>query len=132
MEFRLHRLYSGLYVLSAVPRRLLMYRVHLMNVGNVDRVDLMHRRSLFSRRRRGRCGCRRARHRIELVVAVNAAGVHSVLYVRVSHLGLILILEPTTHQWRRGWPVRWRPPFGDRATASRALVLLRGILAAET
>lgn len=132
MKFRLHRLYSGLYVLPAVPRRLMMYRVHLMDVGNVNGVDLMHRRSLLPRGRRGRRGRRRARHRIELVMAVDAAGVHGVLYVRMTHLGLILKLEPATHQGRRGRPVGRRSPFGDRAAASRALILLRGVFTAKT
>lgn len=132
MELLLHRLHSGLYVFPAVSRRLMMYRVHLMNVGNVNGVDLMHRRSLLPRGRRGRRGCRGARHRIELVMAVDAAGVHGVLYVRMTHLGLVLKLEPATHQrWRR-WSVGWWSPFGNRATAPRALILLRGVFTTET
>lgn len=131
MKLRLHRLHSGLNVFSAVPRRLMMYRVRLMDVGNVNGVDLMHRRSLLPRRRRGRCWRRRTRHWIELVMAVDAAGVHGVLYVRMTHLGLVLKLEPATHQRRRGRPVGWRSPLGNRAAAPRALVLLRGVLTAE-
>lgn len=131
MKLGLHRLHPGFDVVPAVPRRLMMNRVHLMNVRHVNGVYLVHRRPLLSgRRRSGRRGGR-ARDGIELVVSVHAARVHGVRDVRVGDLGLILELEPPADQRRGRWSVRRRPPLGYRATAPRALILLRGVLAAE-
>lgn len=131
MELCLHRLHPGLDVVPAVPSRLVMNSVHLMDVRHVYRVDLMHRRPFLPRRRRGGRGRRRTRDRVELVMVVDAAGVHRVRDVRVSDLGLVLEFEPTADQRRRRRPVRRRPPLGNGAAATRALVLLRGVLAAK-
>lgn len=94
MELGLHRLHSGLDVVPAVPRGLVMNRVHLVNVRHVNGVNLVHRRPLLPGRRGGGRGRRGARDRVELVMPVDAAGVNRVLDVRVPDLGLILELEP--------------------------------------
>lgn len=125
MELGLHRLHPGLDVVPAVPRRLMMGRVHLL-------VDLVHGRPLLPGRGRGGGGGRGARDRVELVMPVHAARVHGRgLRVMMPDFRLVLELEPAADQGRGRRPVGGRPPLGHRATAPRALVLLRRVLAPE-
>lgn len=131
MELGLHRLDPSLDVVPAVPRRLMMHRVHLVNVWHVNGVNLVHWWSLLPGWGGSGRGGWRARDRIELVVSVHAAGVDGVLYVGVPDFRLILKLQPPAHQRRRGWPVRRWPPLGHCTTAPRALILLRGVFATE-
>lgn len=130
MEFGLHGLHSGLDIIPAVSRWLMMNRVHLMNMRHMDGVYLMNRRSFLSSRSGGRGRCRRTGGRIELVVSIYATSIYGIL--QVADLRLVLKLQPPTNQRRRRWPIRWWSPFSHRASAPRALILLRCVLATET
>lgn len=131
MELGLHRLHSSLDVVPAVPRRLMMNRMHLVNVWHVNSVNLMHRWPLFPGRGGGGCRGRRTRDRIELVMSIDAASVHGILDVRVLDFRLILKLQPSANQGWRRWSVRRWSPLGHCTTAPRALILLRGVFTAE-
>lgn len=138
MKLSLHRLHSGLDVVPGVPRRRRLDLALLGGVHHLVDVHRVDRRPLLASGRRGRGGRGGARHRVELVVAVDAARVHvsdvqgHVQGSLEGRMVLILELEPAADRQGRRWgPVGRRSPLGDGAAAARTLVLLRRVLASE-